>query len=622
MMIHSSAPRIGPLYSADRTLMFILVATTASAAWAGPGAHLPASATSCEEQVLEPGQEAQIETLLALPGGVDATGLESGDIRVEAASLTAHWRGELGDTPTTWTWRIAARRPAAPQNGLAATRLAPCAVGSSKSPDDVPKVLCESAAGQRAVIAADKRINDRLAQAGHTLRWRCATTDATDGWLDLGAAMREIDRLLSVANKTAAQRSMDSLLRALEGRKLGVHEAIDLAASLQRLGRDKEAAERQQAAVSAWRAQTEAGDSQAAGAVVMERVAAAQVALGQVDEGLRLLEACPDQAHVPACNPLPVADALERTGRTDEAAELLDNALADAQNATPALHLARIGLASRMEAGEQELAAAEAAVKRHADNPELLNALACAHFRAGQFGSSIAVFEKVYRAAPAFRGTLARLSGAFNQMAGRAGSQGQPTDQWQTLRKRMEQRAESNPNDVVALFMRGVAQYYDGELEAAIASMKQVEPKVPNEARVYIYQGMAHHWLGRAADAERMILRAREANPHDSDVYYCYSQVFHQKDRDGAIKSLKQYIAMSAAPGALQFTKKTDRVRQELALLEKGENLPDWDRPARTPVNSVPGEQGGGRAWPLLLAVLAGLTLAAGLLMWRRRRQA
>ena len=430
--------------------------------------------------------------------------------------------------------------------------------------------------------------------------------------------MRDIDRLLSVADKAAADRRMNALLAGLGDTKLAVHERIDMAGVLQRLGRDEAATLQLKVAVQGWQGQDKEG--QGNDVVVLERVAAAQIALGQVERGLALLETCPDRAKVDACSPLPAAGALEQAGRPDDAAALLDAAVADGKIGGTALHLARIGLASRMEAGPKELAAAKAAVEQHGDDAELLNALACAQFRAGEFEEAIASFERVYRKDPAFPGTLARLSGAFNQMAGQAGGDGHPVARWTKLRATMETRAKSDPQDVVAMFMLGVAQYYDGELEAAIASMKQVEPQVPNEARVYIYQGMGHHWLGRKEQAERLILKARKANPHDSDVYYCYSQVFHQQDRVGAIQNLKRYIAMSSAPGALQFEKKTDRVRQELALLEKGENLPDWDRPARTPVNSVPGERGGGQGWQILLWALGLLALALAFMAWRRRR--
>ena len=97
----------------------------------------------------------------------------------------------------------------------------------------------------------------------------------------------------------------------------------------------------------------------------------------------------------------------------------------------------------------------------------------------------------------------------------------------------------------------------------------------------------------------------------DPDVYYCRSHIVRRSDTAAAAADLKRYVALSEAPGTIHFRDKTERIRKEIELLERGEIPPDWDRPG--------GPKGGLYRVRFLLG--AGVLLVLFALVWQRSRR-
>ena len=614
-------------------------------------AALPRSASAgC---VIPGGQDGSLTALFSLPADGD-------DHPAAAADSVAVQRDGLSVTWSDYTFRLR-RATAAEQSAEGATGVWYV----------TPPLFCEPG----LCASLDKRLRAALVARGDSVTWRCdaegeardaprpggaaadpgaAAADPGAAAADPGAALRSVDEALSRADLAVAIDRLEAAAKAVPGSDAGAH--FDIASVAGRLaakatgpgGREVRARAttiERAAAARGFEAWEEHGGVQALNLdtrrdqALLERVAAALVRRGakataaderaRLDEGEALIrQTCWSRAPAPGCEAGAVAEALQRAGERERAAKLLDDELKRHEKPTPALFLQRIGLASRQNDAAAEVATAEAAVKAWPEDTVLKDALATAYFRAERFADSIHLLEEVYRAKPDTKGVLARISGVFNAMAGATNRKDGPHEAFAKLRDEMAARAKKDDNDIVARFLAAVGHYYDGDLEQAITAMGAVAPRAPSEARVYIYMGMAHFWLGREAteagdkaeatrrqaEAERLIDKAREANPYDPDVYYCLSQVHRHTDLDAGIRYLERYLQLSAAPGALQYPKKTRRVGEELEMMRSGTLPPDWDKPGRErtvdslkePVDLPP-------MWLLLAlgaAVLGGVALA------------
>lgn len=592
-----------------------------------------ALAARCDQPVLAPGQEARIERLVTptpLPAGVSP-----GDTRILADRLVTEWKVD----GVVWRWVLSPVTPTTPPQALRTARLAlqrafPCpehgevpAAGQAPLPTGAqadaggatPDGACPVPPQRRKAI--DEALLAAVRAGEADLVWTCpqpATDDA-----GIGRALRQMDARLAVADPQGAARELDALLARLDRSRLPLSAHLDLGLALQRLGRQEAARAELQAAVQAAEKNTDVH--------VRERLAAAKALLGDALGGVVELERCwQEVAGEASCQALPLASALERLGKRKEAADLLDRQLQRSDKPRPEWFAARIGLASRMDDAKAEMKTAEAAVRAWPEDLALQDALATACFRSGQHQRAIRVFEGVLKKDPRHPHVLGRLSGVFNDMgrvedeAAKAGKLVQPSE-WARLKAELKDRAARDPQDTVAQFLHGVALFYDGRFEDALAQMRRVEPLAPQEGRVYVYQAMAHLWLGRRDEAERVVAKAIAANPMDPDVYYCESQIVRTVDLPRAIRGLERYVALASAPGALQFEHKTHRVEEELALLRKGVLPPLWDRPghyadheAGPPPPRWPWLAPGGAALGLLgLLGVAGL---AALVVRRRRR--
>ncbi len=412
-----------------------------------------------------------------------------------------------------------------------------------------------------------------IRQSEGQIVWGCPANVDADQPNEWAKQLREIDAALGVADLPKAKSLWQALLAAFPLEKANFEQQVDAAAMLQKLGQPDEAKKQLLAAQKSLPPELWT-PVQVTQIPQFERIAALFAVLGNPQKAQAALQSCwKDLPNQPTCHTAAMADLLERFGHADLAAAALDRELKRSVVAPIEIYRVRISLASRMNDAKAEIATSLDGIAKYPNDVQMLDSLGTAYFRDGQHALAVSQFEKVYKLDEKFPGVLARLSGAFNDM----GNGDKP--EWKALRQTMQDRAAKDPNDIVAVFLKAVAHFYGGEFEQAIATMKLVEPRAPNEARVYIYQAMAHFWLGHQAEAETLVERARKANPYDSDVYYCYSQIIRKKDLPAAIASMERYLTLASAPGALQFAKKTKRVQEELAMMRRGEIPPPLDMP-------------------------------------------
>jgi tetratricopeptide (TPR) repeat protein len=544
---------------------------------------------TCAQPVLAPGQEQAIDRMVTpakLPAGVVA-----GDTQVLRDRVRAHFQAGSVRLDYELTPHAAAPVTAPRTARFALQRVAPCANPAARCEVDT-KLLAE----------VDKALLDAVVVGEDAVQWTCPQETAAGG---LGATLRAIDAALGVANTDAANTTLDAALKARPWREEPPATRADLALLLQRMGRAALAAQVLDELLAGPPPATE-------DQVMRERWAAALALRGRKPEAAQTLAGCA------ACSPVPLADALELAGDVSGAAGVLDAALKP--GAPVGLYRARIGLASRSNDAAAEVRTAEAALKVYPDDQDLRESLASALFRARRHGEAIAALEAVLQREPKRPHVLGRIAGIFNDMGGANG--GQPMPGWGELRESMRQRAARSQTDAVAQFLQAVNEFYETKFDAALARLRTLEPLAPAEGRIYIYQAMAHLWLGRDAEAEKLVHKAMETNPHDPDVYYCLSQVVRKRDIPAAITALDRYVALSSAPGALEFPKKTERVRQELTILRAGKLPPLWDKPGHFADDATKPMPDRPTAWPRQLAVaLAVLVAVVAGFGWRRRKR-
>lgn len=560
----------------------------------------------CLQPILVPGQEAAIEKMVTpahLPGGVQRGDVQVLRDRVRALfTTTAGVRLDYEMAP----WTLASDPLAQRTARLAIRRVAPCPQPGVQCPVDKALLQAVDTALTQAVLVGEDAV-----------QWRCLEADhPPEG---LGALLRKVDDQLRVADLPGAQQTLDVALRTFPADQQPVAARLDLGVAMWRADRKKGARKVLQDALALFDVDRDLQPVplQDESRALAERAAAAHALLGEGEVARRILAACQERAARTACDAVPVADAFALAGEPTQAAAVLDAQLARG-GAPASLYRARIGLASRQNDSAAEIPAAEAAVRAFPQDPAMQEALATAYFRGGQHVRAIRTLEQILRLDPTHPNVLGRIAGVFNDMGSAAN--GKPAPGWQELREEMRARAAKDPHDRVALFLSAVATFYDAHFTEALAILHRVEPMAPREGRVFIYEAMANLWLGNATEAERLVHKAMETNPYDPDVYYCLSQVVRQRDIPAAITALERYVALSSTPGALEFPKKTERVRQELAMLRAGKLPPLWDRPgnfsdAEDPPKLPP------TAWHRQLPIGLGILAVLGLGVWLLRRR-
>ena len=188
---------------------------------------------------------------------------------------------------------------------------------------------------------------------------------------------------------------------------------------------------------------------------------------------------------------------------------------------------------------------------------------------------SLEYWERIASADLHFPLLLSKMGAVFSIWAGHAGLD--------RAREYVEARLACDPDDTVAIYLRGVISFYaDKDYDATREAMERVMKIVDNDPRVYIYLGLSHFYQGRQEKAEELVLKAVEyGEDQDPDVFYVRSIVFRHKDLDGAVRDIERYLEMSGEPGKVKFERKQKWLRNELENLKLGKPSPWWT--TRTP---------------------------------------
>ncbi len=318
--------------------------------------------------------------------------------------------------------------------------------------------------------------------------------------------------------------------------------------------------------------------------VTTERIAAARAATGDRAGAMESLKTCwrvhrGDQR----CRAGSMAEVLELSGDWEAASSLLDDESAGLKRPQLSLYMERVALAGRHDDGESEVRVARAAVKAWPKQAAAHEALAVALFRVAEHEQAVATLEGLIEMAPQTPGVLGLLDGILADM----GRVARASDGTEAARKailgRFRARAEADPNDLVARFVRGADDLRSGRFKTAIETMGAVRERAPNDVRPVTYQAMAHYWLGQTSQAETLALMARSRWPDEPEAHLTHARVVRLQDALAAAASLERYLALASAAGRLQFSGQAGQARIMLGQLRAGQLPPDSDRPGRVP---------------------------------------
>jgi tetratricopeptide (TPR) repeat protein len=518
-------------------------------------------------RVLGPEAAPAIERMLSAAGPEIAPGCSLGDIGIEATRIAL----KVQCAGAALTFGIAARGRGQPAS------------------DDATAVFVISGGSvSQPAVKAELLRRVRAGEAG--IPWQRVRAQRGSSAGSFAAGLNDAQRACAVGDRETARRHLNNALAARPLTALEPHELLDVAL----LAGEASAATLQgDAAAMLKRALAKAGRSAGDGKATFAPLEPAALALaGAVTEAVDRGLVCARRSERP-CDVVPLVRTLAATHHYEEAARVLDLGPLTAPGTPPReLLKLRFGLASALRNADAELALGLRWQQAFPDDPRGPDLVATGLARMGRHREAIELLHDLYRRHPERDIVLGRIAGLVNFLTEAAGTDATLKADLAHVEARMHDLAH-DPTDVVARFIVATRAYYAGRLDEAVPLLEALQQSGNRDPRLPLYLAMAHYWLGHHAEAVKLIQHAVDIGPSDPDVFYCRSQIVRRWNLPLAIADLKRYESMTSQPWSIGPVRKSQRVKAELAYLERGELPPDWDKPGPERAKFEPETQAG-----------------------------
>lgn len=295
-----------------------------------------------------------------------------------------------------------------------------------------------------------------------------------------------------------------------------------------------------------------------AGSAAAEHVAAvalADAATAAHQANAALAGLGPEQA----CAWVDVARSLEMAGDLPNARSVADAVRSRAPGCLQAWLLAG-ELAQTGSGGWQAtVELADAALKHHPDNLNLLFLKASALHSGWKNREAAAVWEQVARKDLHFPSVLGMLATAYTQL---------PEVADDKFLAEFTARLAANPDDVIARYVKGTIHYYRNEFPQVLEMMEPLRSVVPQEPRVHLYTAMSHFNLGHVREADERLAALEKMGHDDPDYYYCRSVVNRRRDFSQSLADLEMFVRLSQK--RQNSAAKEAKVNRELEVMRAG----------------------------------------------------
>lgn len=158
-----------------------------------------------------------------------------------------------------------------------------------------------------------------------------------------------------------------------------------------------------------------------------------------------------------------------------------------------------------------------------------------------QYDEAVKAFEAVLQQAPDLNEARINLAIArFNRAQ-------KETRDIETATALLDAVLQKDPNNLRALYFKGIVQQHLGQTEAAIPLLEKVVEQQPNDGAAWYLLGMCKQRLGRSA--ERELLRAIQLRPYLASAYYKLWQSFQAAGRTNeAAPYLEKFKQLRESP--------------------------------------------------------------------------
>jgi tetratricopeptide (TPR) repeat protein len=318
---------------------------------------------------------------------------------------------------------------------------------------------------------------------------------------------------------------------------------------------------------------------------------------GDALQGLAVLspEKRSGDEHDPACEVEKMAVVLDLRGKQERAAELRMALVKSAPQCTMAWSSLGRYMLDQGKAKEF-LDLVNVALVNYPEEPELITQQARALRRQLRLKDSMVSYEKLY-ALTHDESVISLYSSIASQNPG-----DDPTY------NEIVKKSEEDPDNLLYRHAWGVLAHYRHDYPTSVRIMDELRPKLPTNARMFIYGAMSRYQLGDWDGALSWLRDLEKIGTADPDLWYCLSVLYHKRDKELSLKYLDKYLAIPPDPD--EYQPKRQRAINFRGLVENGERVEDWEPQA------VPG-QGSGCASPNATSGWL-LTAVWGILIARR----